>query len=110
MLDYNSDKNTSYSYLTKKQFMNQSNPGCKINNTKYIRVKQSQPPQLFQYCTLEIGSTILWYSKKIFFNSLYFILKCSDPRKLQYIYSGRLTKKLKSYKPHRVIKFILFRY
>lgn len=57
-------------------------------NSKYFKVKKGKPTQHYKYCALEIGSTILWYSKKIFFDALYFILRCSDPRKLQYIYSG----------------------
>ena len=88
LLDFNSQRCTSYAYVSKKQFNKQSNIGCLIPNTNYIRVKNNKN-KIFQYCALEVGSTILWYSKLIFFNALYFILKCADPRKLQYIYSGK---------------------
>lgn len=88
LLDFTSTKNTSYTYLTKKQFNKQPNPGQRIVNSKYFKVQKEKHAQNFKYCALEIGSTILWYSKKIFFDALYFILRCSDPRKLQYIYSG----------------------
>ena len=89
LLDYNSQRCTSYSYITRKQFNLQTNIGVPIANTHYVRVKYNRK-ETFQYCALEIGSTILWYSKCIFFKALYFILKCADPRKLQYIYSGTI--------------------
>ena len=88
LLDFTSTKNTSYTYLTRKQFNKQTNPGRRIANSNYFKIKKEKHTPNFKYCALEIGSTILWYSKKIFFDALYFILRCSDPRKLQYIYSG----------------------
>ena len=104
MLDYNSQRCVSYTYLSKKQFKNQRNAGTPIAKTNYVKTKTNTLNE-FQYCAVEIGSTILWYSKVIFFKALYFILKCADPRKLQYIYSGIniflimffLFKKIKKY-------------
>ena len=89
LLDYNSQRCVLYKYVTKKQFNNQSNIGHTIANTNYVKVK-TKKNNLFQYCASEIGSTILWYSKVIFFKALYFILRCADPQKLQYIYSGNI--------------------
>ena len=42
----------------------------------------------FQYISAEIGSAILQYSKLIFFDAIYHILKHLDPLKGQYLYSG----------------------
>ena len=86
LLDYNSQRCLSYTYISKKRFNKQRNIGYLVANSDYVRV-QNNKKQEFQYCAMEIGSTILWYSKVIFFDALYFILKCADPRKLQYIYS-----------------------
>lgn len=87
LLNINGDKFTSFKYVEQKTFNRQKNMGINIPNTNYYRVKQTKTQNTFPFIAQEIGSCILWQSKKIFFNCLYFLLYCLDPTKAMFLYS-----------------------